>query len=243
MISLRFSCLPPRTAWDTLRRQIRTLENNLENHITTYAKLCTSISTGYSSNGKLNEISVAESRELEEQIEENFKQLSLLVDQIFRLIETTSPSPTPSMIHTCNRHKEILEDYTRDFRRTKTSLRECEQRASLLSSVRSEISAFKSSQASSLDEDNRHLNDRNSINSSSRLADDILGQAYETRYQFSAQRQSILGSNSRMGNVVSSIPGVNSLISMINSRRKRDTLILSIVAGSCTLMLLFATFR
>ncbi|CAH7686158.1 hypothetical protein PPACK8108_LOCUS20772, partial [Phakopsora pachyrhizi] len=81
------------------------------------------------------------------------------------------------------------------------------------------------------------------INSSSRLANDILSQAYETRYQFYAQLQSILGSNSRMGNVVSLIPGVNSLISMINSRRKHDTLILSIVAGSCTLMLLFATFR
>ncbi|MBW0463539.1 hypothetical protein O181_003254 [Austropuccinia psidii MF-1] len=228
-------------SWESLRRQIRSLENTLESQITTYAKLCTSVSTTYSSNGKLNETIVGQSREVEGQIEEDLKQLSLLVDQIFRLLETTSPAPMTSMVHACNRHKEILCDYERDFKRTQTSLRECEQRASLLSSVRSEISSFKSSQMAS--EEDRHFNDRTRISSSHRLADDILGQAYETRYQFSNQRRSLLSSHSRIGGVVSSLPGVNSLISMINSRRRRDSLILAVVAGMCTLMLLLVAFR
>ena len=145
------------------------------------------------------------------------------------------------MTHACNRHKEVLQEYEGDFKRTRTSLRECEQRASLLSSVRSEISSFKSSQMAS--EEDRHLNDRSSINSSHRLADDVLGQAYETRYQFSNQRQTLFNSNSRMGSVMATVPGVNSLISMINSRRRRDTLILASVAGGCTFMLLLLTFR
>ncbi|WAQ82098.1 hypothetical protein PtA15_2A411 [Puccinia triticina] len=240
MLSLRFSCAP-RSAWETLRRQIRSLENTLESEITTYAKLCTSVSTAYSSNGKLSERTISESREVEERIEDNLKQLSLQVDQIYRLLQTSSVAPTGSMTHACNRHKEVLQEYERDFKRTRTSLRECEQRASLLSSVRSEISSFKSSQIAS--EQDRHLNDRNSINSSHRLADDVLGQAYETRYQFSAQRRSLFNSNSRMGNVIAAVPGVNSLISMINSRRRRDTLILATVAGGCTFMLLLLTFR
>lgn len=240
MLSLRFSCAPI-SAWETLRRQIRTLEHNLESQITAYAKLCTSVSTAYSSNGKLSDRMVIESRELEEQIEENLKQLSLQVDQIFRLLQTNSTAPTASMIHECNRHREVLNEYERDFKRTRTSLRECEQRASLLSSVRSEISSFKSSQLTS--EEDRHLNDRNSINSSHRLADDVLGQAYETRYQFSNQRRTLLNSNSRMSNVIATVPGVNSLISMISSRRRRDTLILALIAGGCTFMLLLLTFR
>lgn len=128
------------------------------------------------------------------------KQLSLLVDQMFRLFETTSPPPTSSMQHASTRHKEILADYERDFKRTRTSLREAEQRASLLSSVRSEISSFKSQQA--LSNDDRHLGDRDRINNSHRLADDVLNQAYETRYEFSRQRNSIIGSNTRMGGVI-----------------------------------------
>ncbi|KAA1091803.1 hypothetical protein PGTUg99_013222 [Puccinia graminis f. sp. tritici] len=240
MLSLRFSCAP-RSAWETLRRQIRSLENTLESEITTYAKLCTSVSTAYSSNGKLSERTITESREVEERIEDNLKQLSLQVDQIYRLLQTSSVAPTGSMTHACNRHKEVLQEYERDFKRTRTSLRECEQRASLLSSVRSEISSFKSSQIAS--EQDRHLNDRSSINSSHRLADDVLGQAYETRYQFSNQRRTLFNSNSRMGSVIATVPGVNSLISMINSRRRRDTLILATVAGGCTFMLLLLTFR
>ncbi|KAA1094441.1 hypothetical protein PGT21_021394 [Puccinia graminis f. sp. tritici] len=228
-------------SWETLRRQIRSLENTLESEITTYAKLCTSVSTAYSSNGKLSERTITESREVEERIEDNLKQLSLQVDQIYRLLQTSSVAPTGSMTHACNRHKEVLQEYERDFKRTRISLRECEQRASLLSSVRSEISSFKSSQIAS--EQDRHLNDRSSINSSHRLADDVLGQAYETRYQFSNQRRTLFNSNSRMGSVIATVPGVNSLISMINSRRRRDTLILATVAGGCTFMLLLLTFR
>ncbi|KAG0152560.1 hypothetical protein CROQUDRAFT_103026 [Cronartium quercuum f. sp. fusiforme G11] len=222
-------------------RSVRTLENTLESQITTYAKLCTSVSTAYSSNGTLNDATVAESREVEGQIEDGLKQLSLLVDQMLRLLETTSPAPTSSMQHASTRHKEILADYERDFIRTRTSLREAEQRASLLSSVRSEISSFKSQQA--LSNDDRHLADRDRINTSHRLADDVLNQAYETRYEFSRQRNSIMGSNTRMGGVIASIPGVNSLVGMINSRRRRDTMILATVAGTCTFLLLLFTFR
>ncbi|KNZ48249.1 golgi SNAP receptor complex member 1 [Puccinia sorghi] len=260
MLSLRFSCAP-RSAWETLRRQIRSLENTLESDIANYAKLCTSVSTAYSSNGKLSDRILSESREVEERIEDNLKQvcqhsrnLSLQVDQIYRLLQTSSVAPTGSMTHACNRHKEVLDEYERDFKRTRVSLRECEQRASLLSSVRSEISSFKSSQVAS--EEDRHLNDRNSINSSHRLADDVLGQAYETRYQFSNQRRTLFNSNSRMSNVIglsshstlhatssATVPGVNSLISMINLRRRRDTLILASIAGGCTFILLLLTFR
>ncbi|KAI7959385.1 hypothetical protein MJO28_003176 [Puccinia striiformis f. sp. tritici] len=205
-------------AWDALQIQIRSLEPTLESEITMYAKLCTSVSTAYSSNGKLSERTISKCREVEERIEDNLEQLSSQVDQIYRLLQTSSIPPTGSVTHACNRHKEVLQEYEQDFKRTRTSLQECEQRASLLS----EISSFKSLQITS--EEDRHLNDRSSINSSHCSADDVLGQAYET-------------------SVMATVPGVNSLISMINSQRRRDTLILASVAGGCTFMLLLLTFR
>ena len=84
-------------SWETLRRQIRSLEHTLESEITMYAKLCTSVSTAYSSNGKLSERTISESREVEERIEDNLKQLSLQVDQIYRLLQTSSVPPTGSI--------------------------------------------------------------------------------------------------------------------------------------------------
>ncbi|POW21594.1 hypothetical protein PSHT_02211 [Puccinia striiformis] len=204
----------------------RSLEPTLESEITMYAKLCTSVSTAYSSNGKLSERTISKCREVEERIEDNLEQLSSQVDQIYRLLQTSSIPPTGSVTHACNRHKEVLQEYEQDFKRTRTSLQECEQRASLLS----EISSFKSLQITS--EEDRHLNDRSSINSSHCSADDVLGQAYET------SPSSLLCTST-----TATVPGVNSLISMINSQRRRDTLILASVAGGCTFMLLLLTFR
>lgn len=44
--------------------------------------------------------------------------------------------------------------------------------------------------------------------------------------------------DSRMGTVVAQIPGINSLISMIRTRRRRDTFILGGVTAFCVLLLL-----
>lgn len=41
-----------------------------------------------------------------------------------------------------------------------------------------------------------------------------------------------------MGRVVSTMPGINSLISMISSRRRRDTFIIGGVIAICVLLLL-----
>jgi Golgi SNAP receptor complex protein 1 len=44
--------------------------------------------------------------------------------------------------------------------------------------------------------------------------------------------------DSRMGGVLSQMPGINSLITMIRTRRRRDTVILGLVVAACTLLLL-----
>ncbi|POW15113.1 hypothetical protein PSTT_02416 [Puccinia striiformis] len=116
----------------------RSLKHTLESEITMYAKLCTSVSTAYSSNGKLSERTISKYREVEERIEDNLKQ----VCPIFQLLQTSSIPPTGSVTHACNRHKEVLQEYEQDFKRTRTSYKNITS------------------------EEDRHLNDRSSINSS-----------------------------------------------------------------------------
>lgn len=60
-------------------------------------------------------------------------------------------------------------------------------------------SAYKTAHSSTTD---ALLAERNRIDSSHRMTDDLLEQAYETRAEFGRQRGSILGVNTRMGNVL-----------------------------------------
>jgi Golgi SNAP receptor complex protein 1 len=63
-------------------------------------------------------------------------------------------------------------------------------------------------------------------------------QAYATREDFSSQRTILASIDSRMGGVLSQMPGINSLITMIRTRRRRDTIIVGVVIGGCMLLLL-----
>ena len=63
-------------------------------------------------------------------------------------------------------------------------------------------------------------------------------QAYATREDFAQQRSMLARIDSRMGGVLSQMPGINSLITMIRTRRRRDTVILGVVVGGCTILLL-----
>jgi len=136
------------------------------------------------------------------------------------------------MTRAIQRHREVLNDYERDSQRTKASVKAALDRATLLSGVRNDINAYKSSAAEQL------LTERGHIDSSHRMVDDTLEQAYETRAEFARQRSSLSGINSRMAGVISSMPGINNLLGMIKTRRRRDSIIIGCVIGLCVIFLL-----
>lgn len=123
-------------AGDSLRRQTRETENALEQQLTAFSKHAATASTSYSSSGLLSEDTKASYGTLERQVEEgltkvssscprwpwrwtmdNSSQLNELVDGMFKLLDDT-PTASTAMNHTAIRHREILADYTRDFKRT-----------------------------------------------------------------------------------------------------------------------------
>lgn len=97
----------------------------------------------------------------------------------------------------------------------------------------------------------------------------MVRQAYSTRAEFRQQTNYLQGINQRMGGVVgqstqpqrldralsrmqltqsllwstaAQVPALNSIIGMINSRRRRDSVIMGSVIGVCTLLLLWFIF-
>ncbi|KXN88840.1 Golgi SNAP receptor complex member 1 [Leucoagaricus sp. SymC.cos] len=152
------------------------------------------------------------------------------------------------MLRTIQRHREIFQDTSRELRRTKTNVHAALDKANLLSGVRNDIDAYKTSAADAL------LAERGRIDSSHQMTDEILAcvesshkflmvlmvysQAYETRSEFTRQRTTLSNVNTRMVGVLNKMPGINNLVAMIKSRRRRDSIILGVMIGVCTIIIL-----
>ncbi|KAF5323546.1 hypothetical protein D9611_005612 [Ephemerocybe angulata] len=214
--------------YDQLHRQCRTLENLFDAKLTSYSQLVASLSRpqDLEANGSSERY-----RDLEMELEDLSGKLQEINDQLGELASKPELLST-SMLRAIQRHRELHRDNVREFNRTKSNVKNALDQANLLSGVRNDIDAYKSSAADSL------LAERGRIDSSHRMTDDIIEQAYETRSEFSRQRASLGGINTRMAQVMTTMPGINNLIGMIKARRRRDAIILGVVIGVCIILLL-----
>ncbi|KAI9357529.1 Golgi SNAP receptor complex member 1-like protein [Pilaira anomala] len=209
-------------SWEQLRKEARSLESEIESKLATLSKVG-------QSNG-LDDVGQ------ESETEELLKKLQLVITGMGDFIDKPSSTPTnPSMIHLLSRHKDILYDYTKEFRRVKGSIKAARDKANLMNQVQDEIRSFNSGNRDNAD---YYLSERNRVESSHRMTDMILEQAYATRQDVSRQGRIMHGVNQRVGGVVSRIPGINNIISRINTRRKRDTLIMAGVVSTCSILII-----
>lgn len=106
----------------------------------------------------------------------------------------------------------------------------------LLFNVQSSIDDRKNRPVDEMDYTNEESQRANALNN---IADDLISRAYETRDNLLAQRSTLQSAGTRLTNTLSTIPGVNVLISKINTRRKRDALILATLIAVCIVLLFF----
>ncbi|KAK1923574.1 snare region anchored in the vesicle membrane C-terminus-domain-containing protein [Papiliotrema laurentii] len=221
-------------SWDNARRHARALETALDAKLASYSRIASAIARG--PGGSSTDDGPGGYKLVEEEIEELLAKLEQAIDDLTTLINSPSQPPSTSMQHAAQRHRDNLDDYRRDFLRARNNVDQAIQRTNLLGSVRKEIRAdlseFKSSQTDAL------LQDRGRIDSSHRMLDETLDQAYATREDFAQQRSALRSIESRMGGVLSQMPGINSLITMIRSRRRRDSIIVGCVVAFCVLLIL-----
>ncbi|SCV74140.1 BQ2448_6572 [Microbotryum intermedium] len=240
---------------DAVKRDLHTTTAHVSSLLTRYSRLAQQTSTNYSSSGLVNDDIAQRKTELETEIEGSLETFTAQIERLANFYATAHPPPSATQTHALERHREVLIEYRKDFARTKTNLRDAEQRANLLGSVREEIrrvaylddlDAFKTSTNSSVTD--RLLQERGHIDNSHRMADDTLNwalarsQAYATRQEFAAQRSGLTGIQARMNGVAAQVPMLNSVIGMINTRRTRDSVIMGSVVGVCVLFLLWYLF-
>lgn len=220
-----------------LRKQARHLENEIDAKLVAFSKL--GVNTR-SKNVTPDEVPLLD----EEHVFENMAlEIETLLSKLFTVNEKMSElQPNgAAMLHTMQRHKEILKDYKLEFSKIRNNFAIRKDREDLLGSVRKEIDNYKTT--SGLNRREMYLKENQHIHNSDRLINDQISIAMETREHLITQRQAFKRIQTRFNDISNRFPAVSSLLQRINLRKRRDSLILGIIIGFCTfLMLLYAFY-
>ncbi|KAI4481037.1 Golgi SNAP receptor complex member 1 [Polistes fuscatus] len=223
--------------WEDLRKQARHLENEIDAKLVAFSKL--GVNTR-SKNVTPDEVPLLD----EEHVFENMAlEIETLLSKLFTVNEKMSElQPNgAAMLHTMQRHKEILKDYKLEFSKIRNNFAIRKDREDLLGSVRKEIDNYKTT--SGLNRREMYLKENQHIHNSDRLINDQISIAMETREHLITQRQAFKRIQTRFNDISNRFPAVSSLLQRINLRKRRDSLILGIIIGFCTfLMLLYAFY-
>ncbi|XP_018586247.1 Golgi SNAP receptor complex member 1-like isoform X3 [Scleropages formosus] len=140
--------------WEDLRKQARQLETELDLKLVSFSKLCTSYGASHDDHrGRGSDTtpllsSSSQDRMLDTlgvEIEQLLAKLTSVNDRMAEYTNTPSvTSLNAAVMHTLQRHRDILQDYTHEFQKTKGNFLAVREREDLLGSLKKEIETYKS---------------------------------------------------------------------------------------------------
>uniref|UniRef100_A0A3Q0SNJ2 Golgi SNAP receptor complex member 1 n=1 Tax=Amphilophus citrinellus TaxID=61819 RepID=A0A3Q0SNJ2_AMPCI len=138
-----------------LRKQARQLENELDLKLVSFSKLCTSYSSSSSSQDQRSRSASSDSLgsshdnmlvAMTTELEQLLAKLTAVNDRMAEYTNTPGASShNAALMHTLQRHRDILQDYTHEFHKTKSNFYSLREREDLLGSVHRDIESYKSS--------------------------------------------------------------------------------------------------
>uniref|UniRef100_A0A9J8CSN6 Golgi SNAP receptor complex member 1 n=2 Tax=Cyprinidae TaxID=7953 RepID=A0A9J8CSN6_CYPCA len=252
--------------WEDLRKQARQLENELDLKLVSFSKLCTSYSS--SRDGRRGDSSDTTPLLSNSTQDRMFETMSVEIEQLLAKLTgvndkmaeyTSTPGVTSlnaALMHTLQRHRDILQDYTHEFHKTKSNFMAIREREDLLGSVRKDIETYKSGSGVNnrrtelFLKEHEHLRKpvpKNLLFCFIHLFLFILffphSIAMATKENMTSQRGLLKSIQSRVNTLANRFPAINNLIQRINLRKRRDSLILGGVIGICTILLLLYAFH
>ncbi|VDN12498.1 unnamed protein product [Dibothriocephalus latus] len=230
--------------WDDLRRQARTLENDLDSKLASFGKLGSAFGmTNYGymqpSNQPANDTS-SEYNLLSCDIENLLERLTQVNDKMTELVSSIEPSAVGSISqqHTAKRHREILYDYIQDFKRIRSSYINAKNREELFASA-----LTKSPEKPRLDSTRLLLEENQSLLNADQALSERIAAASAIRSSLRSQHHVLKSATNSLLNLRNRFPIVNKLLNQISWRKQRDSIIVGTVFGCCLLFLLFYLFH
>lgn len=222
------------SGWEELRKEARKIEGDLDVKLSSYAKLGARLTQGgYVEAGSPTLGSSRSWKSMEMEIQSLLEKLLDLNDSMSRC--AASAATTTSVTQKLARHRDILHEFTQEFRRIKGNISSMREHAELLSSVRDDISEYKASGSSPK---MQILRERAAIHGSISHIDDVINQAQTTRAALGSQRALFGDVQGKVKQLGDKFPIIRGLIGSIRRKKSRDTLILSAVIAACTLFLI-----
>lgn len=207
----------------TVRGQVISLESQIESLLSRYSSFAQTSSSE----------PTAQEKSLNTKLESLLIQRQDVLNSLTKICDET-PNISASKLSQLQRHKEVLQEHWQSFRNIRSSIQQERNRLNLLFSVKKDIA-----QQSIQDED-AYINDESRrIDESHTVVDNLISQAWDTRDQFSAQRAMLQNANDRIMRTLQRVPGINNVISKINTRRKKNAFILASLISICILVLFF----
>lgn len=223
--------------WEDFRKQARQLENDIDAKLVSFSKLglnAASIQSRTDEAPLLNEEHIFES--MASEIESLLSKLSSINEKMSGVQANGA-----AMLHTMQRHKEILKDYKLEFNKIQNNFTSRKDREDLLGSVRKDINNYRS--GSGLNRREMYLKENQHIHNSDHLINDQISIAIETRDHLVSQRQAFKRIQTRFNDLSNRFPAVKSLVQKISIRKRRDSLILGLIIALCTFLMLLYSFR
>lgn len=179
-----------------------------------------------------------EEKRVEEQVNELLEKRNSSLAHLARILDSET---TPSALKSTNlaRHREILQQHRTEFSRLKAAIATNRDRAKLMSNVRSDLNSYRARENPESAEAEYMLNERRRIDNSHNVADNVLSQAYAINESFGIQRENLASIQRRITGAAAQIPGINSLMQRIGSKKRRDGIILGSFIAICVLLLLW----
>ncbi|KAL7912077.1 V-SNARE domain-containing protein [Trichoderma velutinum] len=219
--------------WAQLRQQARSLENQTESLFHTFSQF----STGANIPPKPS----AEERDVEARLEDVLDKRDNVIAQLARLLDSEASLNTSALKqNNLSLLREKLTSHRRDLTRLKSTLQQARNRANLLSNVQSDIDEYRANNPEAAEADYM-LDERNRIDRSNDATDSILSQAYAINDSFIIQRETLASINRRITLAASKVPGINSIIGRITTRKRRDGIIMGTFIALC--FIVFFWFR
>ncbi|KAM0934417.1 putative golgi SNAP receptor complex, subunit 1 [Dioscorea sansibarensis] len=214
--------------WDELRREARRLEGDLDVRLSSYAKL----GAGYAD--ARTPVSESHWKSMEMEIENLLERLLDVNEAMSRCAPAATPAA--AVAQKLTRHRDILHEFTQEFKRTRGNILSMREHAELLTSVRNDINEHKASSGAQLVPN--LLRERAAIHGSITQIEEVTNQADAVKGVLAAQRHTFSDIQGKVKHLSDRFPVIRNLLGAIKRKKSKDTLILSAVIAACTLFLI-----
>ncbi|KAK2150094.1 hypothetical protein LSH36_424g02103 [Paralvinella palmiformis] len=229
-----------------LRKHARQLENEIDLKLVSFSKLGTSYGSFKDVGGSSDTVPLLNKSSSDHmfetmamEIEQLLAKLTEVNDQMSEYTHNlTVNSQNAALLHTLQRHRDILQDYSHEFQKTRSNIMAFKEREDLLGSVRRDIDAYKNSSRSDL-----YLKEHDHLRNSERLVDEQISIAMATKENLGTQKTALKMITQKVNSLANRFPVINSLVQRINIRKRRDAIILGIVIAVCVILLILYAFH